>query len=193
MSFKILLDAVKENHESIVEILLKYGADPNNCRHFERPDSSSSRETPLKVAFRERNVRLVKALLSKDANSNIQYMRRLILFEAIDRCEKQIGPVKISSNPNGTIALLLIEHGAVVNVLGARTPLVAAASRGLDNVVSKLLDSGAKINEEPYRGYGARSPALKAASTRNRRSCANILMDRGASTDGIHPSQLRKM
>ena len=121
---------------TIASLLIEHGADPN------LPANDGIGWPPLFVAINQIQPSIVKLLLQKGANPNIQiYTEDTALFKAID-CgsgtpdseEKQLLMVE-----------MLIQHGANPNIkTRGWSPLVRARANGLKKIESFLKAVGAK-------------------------------------------------
>ncbi len=133
-----LIEAVINEKESVVKLLLEKGANPNS-RSYEE-DSSV-----LSYAYRVRNLRLLKMLITHGANVNFENAwGRFILYFA-------------ASNGELEIAKLLIENGADVNKQNfeGESALMGASSNGEVSTLNLLISNGATINLKNLKGKTA--------------------------------------
>jgi ankyrin repeat protein len=152
-----------------VEVLLKYGLDPN--------EKTSDGGCLLITAADNDNPDLLKVLLSHGATIDAQdEMGNTALMRAIDqRREKAIAfllsagaDIDVQNNAGNTALLLaisfrtdtaaaLIQHGANVNLATktGETPLMAAAKTASLHLVKLLLDHGADVQARTKKGETA--------------------------------------
>ncbi|KAJ4318419.1 hypothetical protein N0V84_006842 [Fusarium piperis] len=168
----LLVSAARLGEVSLVKALLAKGFDPNTLAGM------PEKKTPLEVAADQGNVSLVMVLLDTKANPNIHHQHshpnsKTALESAISGCNK-----------NSLIARMLIDGGADVNAGGRdwdrpTTMLNLAAHYGDPDLVQKLLDAGARVNEMSV-GEGA---ALQIAVSRGNMDITEILIAAGADVD----------
>ena len=152
-----LTAAVTNGHLSIINLLIKYGADVNK--------EIGNGSTPLDYASINRNIEIVKTLLSSGAdinkgnplyyasrNGNFEVAKLLIDSGADMNNELYSTPLDIASDiGHHDIVKLLINSGADVNKKSKKnTPLYTASSRGRVKIVELLIISGAIVNEESH-------------------------------------------
>lgn len=181
--------AIIHNNVSIVETLLKEGADPNIQRGF---DGS----TALHLAVRKGTYELVLCLLkspiicvnSKD-NENATplhysvevghcFMVDILLQAGADpnACRRD-GKTPLHLVDNVVIANLLIEKGASVDATddNLATPLYRAISIGNEALVRKLLDEGGCPDLNPIPIY---TPIIHLAVTQNNIRLFRMIVER---------------
>ncbi|MGL5725366.1 ankyrin repeat domain-containing protein [Cetobacterium sp.] len=165
-STALILLSIEENEE-IIELLLKYGANPN----IKADDGS----TPLIVASANGNLETAKLLLEYGANPNIKAddgTTALIIgaeyqqIEIIKLLLKYGADSNIKDN-NGTTALifstevkyremvkLLLEHGSNPNIKdnNGTTSLMLASQNGDVEIARLLLEYGANLNDKDNNG-----------------------------------------
>ena len=145
-----------EEHEKIVEALLKHGADPNLY---------AKDLPPLHLAVFFRNPKIVKLLIKYGANVNFKYnndVTPLLLVVNPLETEKNFEQyVKIYSKNeiefrskdhlelNKEITQALLDAGANINekTLGGKTLLVNAAAGGKPDFAAFLIEKGANLEE----------------------------------------------
>jgi ankyrin repeat protein len=120
--------------------------------------------------FLFRDIRIVRRLLERGANVDVEYAIGTSLHFAV--CKNNLELVN-----------LLLEHHAQINKKGAKgcTPLrVACGSANIDiRIVRRLLDSGAAVDVE---GDGGQTP-LYAAACSNNLAAVNLLLEFHAQVD----------
>ncbi|CEJ90686.1 hypothetical protein VHEMI06451 [[Torrubiella] hemipterigena] len=141
--------------EAVVRMLLDRGAQTN--AHLGGVDGN-----PLYAAISNGSGTAVKSLLA-DVNSMSDIHGNALTTASI------LG--------HGTIAQILLDHGADPNAPGSMygNALSAASSNGHEAIVQMLLDHGAEVN-----GY---ANALYAASSNGHKAIVQILLDHGADTN----------
>jgi ankyrin repeat protein len=151
-----------ENHDDVVRLLLKHGADPNLA--------TANENTPLMVAAGRGDVEALNLLIENKTNLNARNgAGATALINAA-----------LSRNPEAV--KLLLDHGADVNVMTKRklTALCEAAMQGSEDIVKMLLDRGAKVNVQDDRGY---SPLMFAAYSETMPAgIVKLLLAKGADT-----------
>jgi beta-lactamase regulating signal transducer with metallopeptidase domain len=160
-----LLDALIERDSSRAQELVDTGAEPNYRR--------AGDGTPLIVAARNGDVRMVTLLLAQGADVN---------RESLGDGNPLIVAAAAGNEP---IVSLLVAGGADVNafVEEDETPLINAARGGHINVVKYLLDAGADANFSVIanrRSKPERRSALSEAEKHERRDVADYLRANGA-------------
>jgi len=142
------------------------------------------KRTHLMYAAAKGDAARVRWLLDRGAQVGINWRDadgNTALHHAVDQVTENVEVVR-----------LLLDAGALPNVHNnaacrGRTPLIAAAARGQDSVITALLDSGAIIDLE-QRGWteldaqtATRETAIVSACLAKHASSVKILIDRGAS------------
>ncbi len=156
-----LVLAAQYCHYSIVEFLLKSGADINKA------DSNGT--TPLKGAIHKGHDRIVQLLLDSGADINKADRNGMTPLEgAIHKGHDRI-------------VQLLLDSGADINKADndGVTPLFNAALNGHDRIVQLLLDSGAVRDKADNDGW----EPLSAAAALGHEACVKLLLDAGADKD----------
>lgn len=186
-----------EDQERIIELLLKYGADPNKC--------SKTKGTPMQILFQsekhskfhDSRLRVLKLLLDHGADPNIlstigTEMELLLIVDIIGK--SNFGPIEYRIE----IAKLLLEHGADPGKLCSRpgeqvNAIQMATNHRMPYLLELFLQSekGSKsvnvkhITNDPCDGENALQLALsddvfekeKASAARE---CIIILLKSGA-------------
>lgn len=203
-----LIQAIKQENNDIVTLLLEAGAQVN---------VTYKGNTPLLHAASIGNNTLVRALIDKKADINVmnnQYQSPLLL--TIDRLCKEMDERKRAE------LLVLVEYmlqkGASINIKDAQqqTALIKACNAGLDQlitlifkfspninatdslkntalncaiksnnekVVAQLLNNGASINHTNYCGE---TPLINAIQEKNN-NIIQLLLEKGANSEYIDP------
>jgi ankyrin repeat protein len=148
-----LMNALRHGDRRAFERLLR--ANPKSAQ-----SKGSGGDTPLMYAALYADANSVRLLLDMGADPNARNdAGATALLWAVDDAEK---------------TQLLLEHGADANSRSndGRTPVLLAASRfGAGNVVTLLIDHGAKLEGQPV---------LSGAATAGDESLMQLLIDRGA-------------
>ena len=160
--------AVEQGHTSMVEQLLKYGADVDaRDRKF---------GSALFTAVYKGRADIVQVLLDNGANVGLD--------ESL---------YKTSGDGNVTVIRMLLEKGADTNMacnLLHSSPLHAASARGHVAVVGLLLDKGADVNAEGTSRFNERNgsygSALRGASAEGHADIVRMLLDKGADVNARH-------
>jgi ankyrin repeat protein len=140
----------------------------------------SSDKTTLVVAVEQGNIRIVKMLLEKGAEVNLQggeYGNALQTASFYGRKE---------------IAAMLLDQGAEVNAQGGLygNALQAASRKGYKEIVELLIENGAVVNAQG----GFHESALQAALQWDFKEVAKLLIEKGADGnvyDGRHGNALQ--
>ncbi|MEO0964692.1 MAG: ankyrin repeat domain-containing protein [Planctomycetota bacterium] len=147
--------AAKPGHATVVEVLLKAGADPD------RPDDDYRNTAPLHLAATHGHVGVIVLLLDAGADIDLPTISTST-------------PLWFAANFGQHAAVdKLLERGADPD---ASLPLIQAAVWGDDALVTKLLDAGANINPQDVNGNTPLHYAILGQHT----STANLLIQRGA-------------
>lgn len=112
-------------------------------------------ETPLHIAAENDNIEGVRILLNAEADVEAQDRKGATpLFHAAS--------VRFERQSKRGILNLLIERGAKVNARNTAlgTPLITAASKGLEGTVESLLEAGAEIDAQNKDGQTALHAAI---------------------------------
>ncbi|MGB6064674.1 MAG: ankyrin repeat domain-containing protein [Desulfomonilaceae bacterium] len=152
-----LILASKKGRIEIVMFLLDKGADVNA--------TDRNRETALRSAVAGSHTELIKILLKRGANPNVQSHFSTSL---------ELAAMKGSTG----IVKLLLDSGADANAksLYGKAPLISAASEGYTDIVELLLDNGANTE---MKSAGGDTPLILAASKR-RADIVRLLLNKGA-------------
>ncbi|MEO7432313.1 MAG: ankyrin repeat domain-containing protein [Dokdonella sp.] len=91
-----------------------------------------------------------------------------------------VGQGWLTNGTEGELARLMIEHGASINGSGDReTPLIGAASMGVERVASVLIEAGADLERTSV--FGAR--ALHWAAWMGNAATVGLMVSRGAALE----------
>jgi ankyrin repeat protein len=155
-----LTTAVISDHLIQVDLLLKYGADPN---------LSSKSGTPLQIACHSNSEQIVNKLLAVGADLTKENDEGLA---AIHYAAK---------NGNESIISALLQQGESCDHLSQQgiSPLIAAASAGKRDIVEFLLKSGSNPNLQSETGQ----PAIIAAAKAGDAPILLTLLNYGAKID----------
>ena len=174
---------MSEQHEELILRGLCVAFQSERVRVGFAVDSTLKR-THLMYAAEKGDAARVRWLLDRGAQGGINWRDadgNTALHHAVDQVTENVEVVR-----------LLLDAGALPNVHNnaacrGRTPLIAAAARGQDSVITALLDSGAIIDLE-QRGWteldaqtATRETAIVSACLAKHASSVKILIDRGAS------------
>lgn len=168
----LLVSAARLGEVNLVKALLAKGVDPDALAGM------LGKQTPLEVAADRGSVSLVKVLLDAKASPNVHHQNwradsKTALQSAISGHHK-----------NSVIARILIDGGADVNAVERdryypTTTLNLAAQYGDPDLVQKLLDAGARVNEMS----ADEGTALQIAVRRGNIEITEILIEAGADVD----------
>ena len=165
------------NDSSMVRMLLRGGADPNNI-------INNSHESALLVAIHENSFALIKVLIEAGANPNPS------LQPGVKRTPLQLATEKGRVD----IVNLLLDNGADINAppfdrYGA-TALQFAAIGGYVGIAQLLIQRGADINAESAK-IGGRT-ALEGAAEHGRIDMLQLLLSSGAQIIGTGLTQYNR-
>ncbi|XP_055937440.1 ankyrin repeat and SOCS box protein 3-like [Argiope bruennichi] len=153
--------------DAYVNLLLRYGADPNILDNEE--------DSPLLEAVRNANKYVVEQLITAGANVN-----------ATD-CSKWSPLHEAATKQDPTILHLLLNSNAIINIQDecGMTPIFTAAQHGCESCLKKLLSVAKERNQENVVNIGAEDWAtpLMIAAQRGFVNCVKILIDYGADPD----------
>ena len=129
--------AIASEARTCAGFLLEFGAKTNifDNNYF----------TPLHIAIQTQNIKIIKLLLSANADPGIIYNRR------VPQNTVYWAPLHIAVQLNNMdIVSLLLESGADVNVVNKQrvTPLHIAAQYDVPNLVQRLIDEGAVVDAQ---------------------------------------------
>lgn len=157
----------------------------------------------LHHAAKDRKVAVVRELLARKANANLKDsdgwpvlahavlrddpdLVRLLAAASADlelRNGRGLTPLALAiETRKSRAALALIEAGANVRATYGEsrvTPLMLAAAMGLADVLQKIVERGANVNDTNAQGLDA----LMVAAANNRSECVQMLLGAGASRD----------
>lgn len=157
---KILTCAVRNGHNSVVELLVgRGGCNANRLDGF--------LVSPLIHAVAQKNTAIVRLLLEHGADPNL----------ATNTCPST--PLEEAAQVgNETIVRLLLEYGAWVDMVDdmEATALLHAAERGHEEVVRVLLKYGAQVNLRDRFGAGP----VKGAAVFGHKAVVQLLLEHGA-------------
>ena len=133
--------ACKNEHLSVVRLLLRNGANPNAQEEGDKDSYSCS--LPLHIAADKNNTELVELLLRHNASIDaVGIGGSTALHRAVDHYSYPTSSSRYSQTRNTKSALeILLENKADVNIVNSsgETPLYRAVSRGLADIVRKML------------------------------------------------------
>ncbi|OBT89317.1 hypothetical protein VE02_02566 [Pseudogymnoascus sp. 03VT05] len=170
--------AVRKGHDAIVRMLLDLGVVTNFVM-------------PMYDAVESGNLSILGQILAaggpptpflgEAVNKGNQSMVQLLLEYGVE-ASKGLKPAAFSGK-SSTIAGILLDHGAAVDVLDGRkrTPLHTAASRGRKEVAELLLKRGANIAALDDEG----KTALYFAVISRQSATVGLLLEHGAATSSI--------
>ena len=159
---QVLVAACKSGDDSLVLSLINSGVNVNCLVKFGYGEWS-----PLMMASAEGHTDIVKLLLQRGAQVDLQYDHgSTALMRASDRGHMNI-------------AKLLMDHGAEV---GRDQVLVEACESGDDSLVLSLINSGVNVNCLVKFGFGEWSPLMRA-SAEGHTDIVKLLLQRGAQVD----------
>ncbi|NLT22009.1 MAG: hypothetical protein GXX82_03075 [Syntrophorhabdus sp.] len=160
-----LSSACEHDDTEMVDLLLKYNADPNKL-----DGRKQDGETPFQTAVWMSNIKIVRALLDRGADVNIRNYGGYVPLHAACHGNKL------------DLVNLLLKHRAVPDIHADRngnTPLHTSLWKSGEEIVSVLLQKGAEVNAQDKLG---RTP-LHIACQRKRVGIIRLLLKAGASTD----------
>jgi ankyrin repeat protein len=193
--------AIKRKNHAMVELLLEFGANPNQGKNI----------TPLNLAIKERNISMFRQLLAGGADitlgptvttiSHKSYNMETPLHTAV-RCGNLIMVNEILDNSghlidmetkagvynrtalqeaitkgNPMIVRRLIEAGASIGGM-----ISIAALEGNQDIVYALLEAGADIDEQNKYGF----TALEYCVTQNKLDMVKALLSKGANVHRVN-------
>lgn len=138
--------AAQENHQEIIDYLIRHGLDVNTVDEMGR--------TPLFACLSNEATDAMQVLLKNGANPNFR------AGETKDNC------LQLAAAFNQcAIAELLLDNGAEVDIVDNkdRTPLMSAVNHGNIEMVRLLMDRGADVNLKNYKGKTAKELAKTKA------------------------------
>jgi ankyrin repeat protein len=163
-----LLKAVELNQIELVKLYLENGADVNIT------GPNSEMKTSLHLAVLAKNKKIVRLLLTHNANVNKREIENPPpLYSAVETSDLDI-------------ARMLLDKGANVDDFykNYQTPLLLAVDQNKQDMVKLLLSHAAKINGI---GKGPISSPLCFALEKGRKDIAKLLIAKGANLNSIGP------
>jgi ankyrin repeat protein len=160
---KELISAAAQGNVELVKKLIDLGADINSQKHW-------TQSTPLHVASREKQIKVIEILLERNANTELlegNFMTPLL-------CACSTGGVGGSR-----IAILLIEGGANIHYVrdsDDMTALKFAIGNCKPEVIERLLSEGVK----PDSPLGTDQTALMLAARKGDTEAISLLIKYGA-------------
>jgi len=158
--------ACERGKNEIVKLLLSHGADPNIATVGPHPHTY-----PIQAACRGLHYDAVKLLLEYNADVNVRGRTdHTVLHCALSR------PIA-NGDKRRDLVQLLLDAGADVNAASeeGETPFYIACSKGLESVVEKMLECGAKVD-----GNSVKKLPLVAACRNKHISMVRLLLTSGA-------------
>ena len=157
--------SIQKPNIPMIELLLRYGADPNYVFHFDGVYYPS-----LSTAIASKNIQIVQLLLTYGANVNYitPNTNAIPLIHAIQKMD------------NDDIANLLIDHGADIHLSpNGISPLYVAVQSNKLKIVERFIEMGADPNiPEMHSGHNI-SPLYMAIQL-GHTDMACFLIDHGA-------------
>lgn len=187
--FTPLMMAVWGGHAETAELLLKHGADINfmpyktMCALYTAIYSGNRKMVPILIRF------------GADVNPNIEDIPLIPVSKSVPGGGNEFGstpqnngPVDCLKYPNTRllkghqeIYKLVFPISTVAPSMSGYTPLMAAASKGLMDVVSLLISNGADIQAQTKRGVGVLSAACQSRNSK----LVNYLINKGLDINNI--------
>ena len=166
-----LTAACSNGHLSVVQLLLINGANPNAQEEGIQDRYRCS--LPLHIAAGEKSSELLELLLKYDADINVADTGGNTPLHRVVEYSVKFGPQSILD--------ILLENKADVNLVNGsgETPMYRAASRGLLDVVSKMLQV---YGGNPNIGTRDKSPLVAACHSQNL-ELVDMLLKHGANPD----------
>ncbi|WP_353288060.1 ankyrin repeat domain-containing protein [Wolbachia endosymbiont (group B) of Gerris lacustris] len=163
---KLLINSSQGVNIQQITELIEAGADVNAV-------TSSEEETPLHVAVRCDNGKLVELLLEKGANIN-----------AVGRRNRTPLHAAVRYNSHKELVELLLKKGAIVNAIDnlGMTPLHFALKYDNGKLVELLLEKGANISAVDRRGH---TPLHMAVDYGCSEELVELLLEKGANVNAV--------
>jgi len=177
-----LISACRDKNVSLVQLLLSNGANPDIKEASEHQYRSA---LPLHIAAADDSSEIVNLLLKHGSNVDITDAHgNTALHYFIKHYQPRATTTQYSDAIKGTIDAksvldILLENGADVNILNnyyGETPLYMAVSRGLHDVVSKMLE---KYGGNPNTSSQGETSLVTACEQRNVK-LVDVLLKNGA-------------
>ncbi|MGE0388416.1 MAG: ankyrin repeat domain-containing protein [Gammaproteobacteria bacterium] len=187
--------AAASGHAEVVSRLIEAGAPP---------DGRSVESSPVWIALKRRDARLLQVLLNAGANPLAadgdgrtalhlaagtgweEGARALIALEAdVDRIDREgyTALMRAAATSTPIVAMLLDRHAALHTATASgNTPLMIAAGSGNASAVGLLLKAGSRIDQRNRDG----NTALMLAAAAGQADAARVLLDAGADTRFIN-------
>jgi len=157
-----LFSAVKLNNADAVKRIDETRVDINKL-------DSETGFTPLILAIRNKNIKMINCLMEKFPNLNLETKdkNRYIFTPLLNACQMQ----------NLEVIKILVEAGADVNMAGSgtnhgNTPLMVCAWEGFIDGVKYLMEQDVSYNQQDNNGY----TALHKACIKNKYAIIKLLI-----------------
>ncbi|CBX97785.1 hypothetical protein LEMA_P091940.1 [Plenodomus lingam JN3] len=166
----VLVEAIKRNDQSLVEMFLEKGSDPDR--------QTGKGEIPIFVAMECAGPSVIQALVKHNADVSVRYRGLTVLQAAFE------GPSAQDEKAMATIFDTLLRQGAdaLVTCPDGKTLLHLAVSSefGHTRVAHLLIGAGVKVNVQDYKG----NTALHLAT--HSRQCIDVLLKNGANPQHVN-------
>jgi ankyrin repeat protein len=179
-----LMFAISNDNEKITRELIKLGADVNHA-----PEEKLS---PLLLACNSGDEKLSRLLIENGANVNFSGWTPFETEDGEIRIEN-ITPLFLASQAGATdLVKLLISKGADPNIVSGHgfTPLIAAIKHHKNDTAMVLMESGARIDDDPPKKLKVESWAclnpLLACVTNGNIEMLHVLIDKGVRKDLVN-------
>jgi ankyrin repeat protein len=162
--------AVERGRIELVELLMKFKADPNHASQWEDSEIGYPLAAPLQMATKQKNLQLIRLLLENGAKPDIFSVTNMLTPLQLAVVDGEIRIIE-----------LLLDYGANVNYRSsyyAATALQLAAKAGFLGIASLLVDKGADVNAP--RAMSGGSTALEMAAKEGRIDMVHFLKNAGA-------------
>lgn len=183
--------AAARGNAEIVNQLINAGANVNTVRQFEA--DSGGEYTPLTEAAAAGHAEVVKLLLDGGAHANSKaanYYCLTALGHALARGHKDIVEMLLAAGADLNYQLSDYgKSGFVPDYCIPSATFVAAATGGFAEIVQRMLDRGAPINDAHGGGYGSPNNALLAAAESGHVETVALLVKAGADMDVYSTSE----
>ncbi|KAL8920307.1 MAG: hypothetical protein Q9172_004567 [Xanthocarpia lactea] len=196
---RALYDAVDQERQTTVDVLLKFGADPN-------AEGEEYGNALIAAAF-DCTEGIVKSLLGHKANVNTQHNKygnalqvaasfgnlviaQLLLDHGAHVNTNAVGDYGSALQAacysgNKKLVELLLQWGAEVNARGGEYeyPIIAAAAEGRGDIVEILIDHEAYVNVNQVKGHN--TPLLVLAGSTLSKETMELLLNHGADIESV--------